>query len=286
MRNEQEVLEQILQFAKRDPNIRCVVMNGSRTNPNAPKDFMQDYDVDFYLADVKNHPYNTDRAWIDGFGDRVVVQYEYFEEDGSSIFMMQFQDSVRIDLSFKDVKSIREVFDDSLSKVLLDKDNLNLELPEPSDRSYLVKQPSKYLWDLHMVELWWLQVYIAKELWRDELPRVKNLYDYYFMESLQYLLEWHVGVNYDWNVNVGSSGKWLKRFLEPDIYEEYLSLYCGADPEEQWEKLFQAGAFIRKVGVPLAERLGFDYPLEDERRVAAYIEKIRKLPSDAQSLDG
>lgn len=285
MRNEQEVLAQLLQFAKRDDNIRCVVLNGSRTNPNAPKDFMQDYDVDYYLAELKAHPYNTDRTWIDKFGDRVVVQYEYFE-DGSSIFMMQFQDSVRIDLSFKDIKNIDEVFDDSLSKVLLDKDNLNLKLPEPSDRSYLVKRPSKELWDLHIVELWWLQVYIAKELWRDEMPRVKSLYDYYFRESLQYLLEWHVGVNDDWNVNVGNSGKWLKRFLEPDIYEEYLSLYVGADPDEQWEKLFQAGAFIRKVGMPLAERLGYDYPHGDDLRVTAYIEKIRKLPPDAQSLDG
>ncbi|WP_248925529.1 aminoglycoside 6-adenylyltransferase [Paenibacillus hamazuiensis] len=285
MRNEQEVLAQLVQFAEQDANIRCVIINGSRMNPNAPKDFMQDYDVDFYMADLKNHPYNADRSWIDGFGEQVVVQYEYFE-DGSSIYMMQFEDSVRIDLSFKDIRNIQEVYDDSLCKVLLDKDNLNLNLPEPSDRSYLIKRPSKELWDLHIVELWWLQVYIAKELWRDEIPRVKTLYDQYFMESLRYLLEWHIGINHDWNVNTGSTGKWFKRFLEPDIYDEYISLYVGADPEEQWNKLFQAGTFIRKIGIPLAGRLGFEYPHEEDRRVTAYIEKVRKLPLDAQSLEG
>lgn len=284
MRNEKEVLAQILQFAGRDANIRCVVLNGSRTNPNAPKDFMQDYDVDYYMADLQRHPYNADRSWISEFGERVVVQYEYFE-DGSSIYMMQFKDSVRIDLSFKDIKNIQEVFEDSLSKVLLDKDDLNLKLPEPSDRSYLVKRPSQDLWDLHLVELWWLQVCIAKELWRDEIPRVKNLYDYYFMESLRFLLEWHVGINHDWHVNVGSSGKWFKRFLEPDIYKAYISLYVGADPEEQWNKLFKAGELIRKVGIPLAERLGYRYPMPEDRNVTAYIEQIRQLPPDAHSLD-
>ncbi|NEN81985.1 aminoglycoside 6-adenylyltransferase [Paenibacillus elgii] len=285
MRNEQEVLAKLLQLAERDDRIRCIVMNGSRVNPNAPVDFMQDYDIDFYMTNLGDHPYNTDRSWIEAFGERVVVQYEYFE-DGSSIYMMQFKDSVRIDLSFKDIGSIQEVYQDSLSKVLLDKDNLDLKLPEPNDSSYLVQKPSRYLWNVHIIELWWLQVCIAKELWRDEIPRAKNLYDQYFMESLRFLLEWHVGANYDWKVNVGSAGKWFKRFLEPDIYEQMLSLYCGADPEEQWEKLYQAGELVRRIGGPLAAKLGYDYPADEERNVREYVDKVRRLPRDAQSLDG
>ncbi|WP_028561724.1 aminoglycoside 6-adenylyltransferase [Paenibacillus pinihumi] len=286
MRNEQEVFAQLLQFAGEDENIRCVVINGSRMNPNAPKDFMQDYDVDFYLANLQEHPYNSDRSWIDRFGERVVVQYEYFE-DGMSIFMMQFKDSVRIDLSFKDLNQVREVYEDSLCKVLLDKDGLNLGLPEPSDRSYLIKRPARELWDLHVIELWWLQVYIAKELWRDEMPRVKELYDRYFMESLRFLVEWHIGIQHDWSINTGATGKWFKRFLEPELYQEYISLYVGADPDEQWNKLFEAGDFIRKIAVPLADRLGYDYPAHEEREVTAYIQKVRVLPpeADAKSWD-
>jgi aminoglycoside 6-adenylyltransferase len=285
MRNEQQVLEQLLQWAKQDDHIRCVVMNGSRTNPNVPKDFMQDYDVDFYMRDVKAHPYNEDRSWITPLGERVVVQYEYFE-DGTSIFMMQFKDSVRIDLSFKPLEQLPEVFADSLSRVLLHKDGPGPELPEPSDRSYLIQRPSRELWDLHSVELWWIQVYIAKELWRDELPRAKELYDRYFRESLHLVVEWHNGWKHDWQVNTGSSGKWFKRFLEPDLYKVYMDLYVGADPEEQWDKLFEAGDFIRRVGIPLAERLGYDYPFQEDREVTAYIRRVRGLPPGAQSLDG
>lgn len=286
MRTEQEVLMQLIQLANEDENIRSVVLNGSRVNPKAPKDFMRDYDVVYYMADLKNHPYNGSRQWISRFGDSVVVQYEDLEE-GSSIYMMQFQDSVRIDLIFQDIHKMRdEVFKDSLSRILLDKDQTDMELPEPSDRTYLIKKPSRELWDLHIVELWWLPVYIAKELWRDEIPRVKDLYDHYYMESLRYLLEWHIGAANDWNVNTGSSGKWFKRFLERDLYEDYLSLYCGADPQEQWNKLFQAGDFVRRIGVPLAKKLGYDYPFEEDRKVNDYIEKVRLLPPDAQSLEG
>ena len=38
MRNEQEMLELIVNTAKNDARIRAVIMNGSRANPNAPSD--------------------------------------------------------------------------------------------------------------------------------------------------------------------------------------------------------------------------------------------------------
>ena len=38
MRNEQEMLELIVNTAKNDDRICAVIMNGSRTNPNAPSD--------------------------------------------------------------------------------------------------------------------------------------------------------------------------------------------------------------------------------------------------------
>ena len=38
MRNEQEMLELIVNTAKNDARIRAVIMNGSRVNPNAPSD--------------------------------------------------------------------------------------------------------------------------------------------------------------------------------------------------------------------------------------------------------
>jgi aminoglycoside 6-adenylyltransferase len=38
MRSEKEMFDLIVGVAKKDERIRAVYMNGSRTNPNAPKD--------------------------------------------------------------------------------------------------------------------------------------------------------------------------------------------------------------------------------------------------------
>lgn len=45
MRTEKEMYKLIISIAKSDERIRAVYLNGSRTNPNVPKDIFQDYDV-------------------------------------------------------------------------------------------------------------------------------------------------------------------------------------------------------------------------------------------------
>jgi hypothetical protein len=50
MRNEQEMLDLILNVAKADDRIRAVYMNGSRTNPNVKKDWIR------IIVYRKSHP--------------------------------------------------------------------------------------------------------------------------------------------------------------------------------------------------------------------------------------
>ncbi|HGC6642695.1 TPA: aminoglycoside 6-adenylyltransferase, partial [Streptococcus agalactiae] len=47
MRDEQEIYNLVLNIANRDKRIEAVLLNGSRANPNVPKDDFQDYDIVF-----------------------------------------------------------------------------------------------------------------------------------------------------------------------------------------------------------------------------------------------
>lgn len=52
MRSEREMLDDILAFAEKDERIRAVTLEGSRTNPNVPKDMFQDYDISFLVTEM------------------------------------------------------------------------------------------------------------------------------------------------------------------------------------------------------------------------------------------
>ena len=67
MRTEKEMYDLIISIAQSDERIRAVYLNGSRTNPNVPKDIFQDYDVVYVVTETK--PFIADKDWINQFGE-------------------------------------------------------------------------------------------------------------------------------------------------------------------------------------------------------------------------
>ena len=72
MRSEQEMLDLILTYARDHDEVRAVVMNGSRVNPNAIKDPFQDYDVVYYVRCVE--PFRRNMDVVRYFGEIMIVQ--------------------------------------------------------------------------------------------------------------------------------------------------------------------------------------------------------------------
>jgi aminoglycoside 6-adenylyltransferase len=62
MRSEEEVLSLLLGYAESDPRVKVVLLNGSRVNPNVPKDILCDYDVIFGVTEPSSFVQNQD--WI------------------------------------------------------------------------------------------------------------------------------------------------------------------------------------------------------------------------------
>src|SRR4030066_204894 len=72
MRSEREMLDLIINTAKNDPRVRAVIMNGSRVNPEAPKDPFQDYDVVYLVTEKES--FLADPGWIKVFGELMILQ--------------------------------------------------------------------------------------------------------------------------------------------------------------------------------------------------------------------
>jgi aminoglycoside 6-adenylyltransferase len=281
LRNETEVLNQLINYAKSNNRVRAVLLNGSRVNPNVKHDIFCDYDVIFAVTEPIY--FLQERDWIQKFGDLIILQQNTINDHNEEgyIFLMLFTDGIRIDLSFRDATSINNYIDDSLTKVLLDKDNLIKELDSPNDSSYFTRKPDQSEFDGVMNNIWWCSTNVAKGLWREELPYAKYMFDVVVRDCMVKMLAWYVGINHDWCINTGKVGRWLKDYLPAEIWEEFASTYAGADYSEIWDALIRAGRLTRKVGIELADKLGYEYPLEEDRNVMEYLNKIRFLPKDA-----
>ena len=93
MRSDEEMLELILDVAKKDDSIRAVTMNGSRVNPNVKKDPFQDFDIVYLVRDVE--PYKRNKAFISQFGELMILQTPEdmvdppAEDDGHYSYLMR-----------------------------------------------------------------------------------------------------------------------------------------------------------------------------------------------------
>ena len=128
MRSEQEMLDLILDTARSDERIRAVIMNGSRANPNAPRDIFQDFDIVYVVTDVA--PFKNNYEWIERFGELMILQEpedmgeKLPRDDGWFSYLMQFSDGNRIDLGILPLTKLDKIVEDSLSLLLLDKDGI------------------------------------------------------------------------------------------------------------------------------------------------------------------
>jgi len=68
----------------------------------------------------------------------------------------------------------------------------------------------------------------------------------------------------------------LKKKLPPEIWSQLEAAYAGADIAENWEALFRAMALFRKVAMEVGEALGYEYPLELDERVTAFVKEMQR----------
>lgn len=289
MRTEKEMIDLIMNTAKEDERIRAVIMNGSRVNPNVKKDCFQDFDIIYAVKDIRS--FTSNHNWIHRFGEIMIVQMPEemslipADEDGKFPYLMQFMDGNRIDLTLVPVELINNfVRQDSLSKLLLDKDNCMEGFPPVSDKDYLIKKPTEKEFLDCCNEFWWCSTNVAKGLWREELSYVKGMLDGPVRDMLIVMLEWHIGMKTDFIVNAGKFGKHFEKYIEKDIWVQFKRTFSNAEYENIWESFFVMGNLFREVANEIANAYGYPYPQGDDDRVTSYLKHVKALPKDSTSI--
>jgi aminoglycoside 6-adenylyltransferase len=286
MRDEREMLDLILTYARDHEDIRVVIMNGSRVNPNANKDPFQDYDIVYYVRKMDPFLRNMDIPRF--FGEIMIMELPEDmidpppKNDGSYGYLMQFKDGNRIDLGISPVETLNDHLDDSLSLVLLDKDGLIKELPSPSDCGYYPSKPSAKLYEDCCNEFWWLNPYVAKGLWRGELTYARYMLDTLLRGQLMKMLTWYFGIQTGFQKSAGKQGKYLREHIGSENWGLLVRTFVDAQLDHNWEALFLMVELFRKTARCVAQAFDFSYPEMDDVNVSTYIRQIQLLPRDAE----
>ncbi|KKI90169.1 hypothetical protein WQ54_23105 [Bacillus sp. SA1-12] len=289
VKKEEIMFRELTDWANSKEVIRTIILTSSRANPNAYKDVFTDFDIELFVSDLQ--PFLTSDRWLDNFGTMITtIPLRPVENDGWITRLVLFEDGTKIDFQIYTSESLKELSNnqqlpvkyDNGYKVLLDKDNLTKDIKSPSYTAFVTTKPTEEEFCELINDFWWDTTYVAKSLWRDELYFVKFMLDNVIrFNYLQKVIEWYIGVQNDWNVNPNKCGRWFKRYLDKETWQELESTYAGANIEDNWNALFRTADLFNRLSVKIGKDLGYDYPIELENKIREYLLKTRNLDKNA-----
>jgi len=263
MDKHQDLYDKVIDFAKNNSHIRLVEMNGSRVNPKIEPDDFQDFDMVFYVDDYKTFM-SHDHDFIDRFGEILIMQTkddqvpeQGYEKDWY-IYLIQFLDGTRLDLTIMGIDDFDPSFEeDSLSKIVLDKDNHHRD-HSPNESTYYVTQPTKKKFSMTVNEFYWLCPYVGKGLARNHIFYALKHLDI-IRNQLEYMIDWWVGMNYDYQISVGKGKHRYDRFLPKKWFDTYKKSYVRANIDDIWTTLFQVIDLFDVIALDIQKEFLFDY---------------------------
>src|SRR5262245_25777203 len=281
------VVERLVRWAAQLELVRALVLESSRATAQAALDIFSDYDVLVVVSDPR--PFVDNEAWLGDFGAPLVNFRDAGQIWGIETYarLVLYEDRTKIDYTVWPVRLLREVVErrelpDLLDwgyRVLLDKDDLTVGLPAPTRTAHIPLRPTELEYRALVEEFWWETIYVAKNLWRDDLMHAKYNLDVVMKHDLlRRMLEWRIEVDRHWSWKPGVVGRGLKRHLAPETWAELEATWVGAGSEENWTALFATTALFRRVAREVGSALGHAYPQELDRRITGYLEEVRDMP--------
>ena len=266
-RSQEQMLRLISQTAK-SIQVEAVAMSGSRTNPKAPKDEFQDYDVVYVVDDLDN--LTSDLSWLDQFGTRIIEQHNVL--GNRRLYLMLFEDGNRIDLTLCPTEYIQEWVDSEADYTVL-KDEKGLFVPySPNPQRYWTSPASAIDFEKACNEFWWVSAYVVKGICRKQLLyATDHLYGICHQELLK-VLAWQVASDKG-TVDIGKNYKYLFNYLPTEKEKEFLNLLDFSSLEKITQSLFATMKHFHQEAQYLANKMGLDYDKEVAERMIEYAEE-------------
>lgn len=276
---EADMMHRLLGFATAEPRVRMMTLEGSRANPNVPRDRLQDFDISFFVTD-RDH-FRRDDGWLDAFGARLMMQtpedMELFPPDleiGFS-YIILLENGLKLDLTLYTLDEADTYFriSDGLVQLLLDKDDRAGRDIVANDRQYWISQPSARSFDDCCNEYWMVSTYVTKGLLRGELLFAVDHLHAILRPNLLRMMAWWVGSEHGYGFSVGKNYKYLDRYVPASDWQQLVSTLRMDGADHVARALSTCHALFRIYSARLATRLGYRLPDYDDA-VARYTDRL------------
>jgi aminoglycoside 6-adenylyltransferase len=115
---------------------------------------------------------------------------------------------------------------------------------------------------------------VAKGLCRNEITYAKKMREIPVRNMFLEIIEWNIGVENNFSVSFGKSGKYMKNYISPELHEKILFTYPDHKSENIWHSLFLMAELFSEFANTFSQSLHFSYNKDEEKNVRKYLEHL------------
>lgn len=261
-----KLIERIVSWAEAAPDIRAVMLVGSRARIDRPADEWSDLDLVLIATDPDRYLDGTD--WLEPISTPWVTFVEGTPA-GTRERRALFEGALDVDFNFFAPEQFRQILREKAAtspvlhrgaRVLVDKEGLFPPLPAPSAEPPAVGPPGEAEFLAIVNEFWYRAVWTAKKLRRGELYIAMGGCSSAMIRLLREMLERHARATHGWQYDTWHDGRFLEQWADPRALAGLREAYARYDAEDIRRALLATMGLFRWVAVETGERLGFPYP--------------------------
>ncbi|MBR3517607.1 MAG: aminoglycoside 6-adenylyltransferase [Lachnospiraceae bacterium] len=283
MRNEKEVIENVLKIAEEDEAVRAVI----RTNL-LPKRKYDYYNFCFVVNEIVK--YDGD-VFESCFGERILLyrgdrNYPELFPGNTKAHLMVFRDGITIAINVMEKDAFLEKYQgeqdhenvwigDTYQK-LLDKDELLPEIERLEEKQvWFAQTPSDAEFQETCNEFWWVVKSFVEYALRKEIPSAMFYLNVAVRDLLNKMIRWYLFLQAGQPVNMGILDSNMEKLLDVKLFALYKKTYPTAEYASIREAFDAVVELWSAISTDVAAHCGYMYDKDTEKNMLDFISNLR-----------
>lgn len=277
-----DITQRLVQWGEMQPDLRAVIVIGSRARTHVPADRWSD--LDLLLVTNATQRYLDASDWLDELGPYWLTFLESTPTGGLKERRVLFEGALDVDLIPVPVERFRQMLQEGFppevagplalgARFVLDKDGLATQLRTP-DAPPATEFPPREEQFLNLVnDFWYHAVWTTKKLLRGELWTALGGHDYMRNSALLPMLAWHAKVRHGQDYETWYAGRFVESWADTRAVQTLSKVFAHYDQHDIQRALLETMRLFAWLAATTAQHLGFSYPSEAERNVVNWVRR-------------
>ncbi len=280
----EELIRSFAKFAESRDDIRAAIVVGSSARTDHPADEFSDVDIAILARDPSY--YLDTSEWIKNLGKPILTFLEKTATGGGRERRVLYENGQDADFSVfpSEGATSRLQGTGALTvlgrgfRILIDRDGIfkQAETVLQTKSAFQEKPlPSRAEFDQDLNDFFYHVIWTDKKLRRGEVWTAKGCCDDYLKSLLLRAVEWHTMLTGRDDVDTWHNGRFLEQWADATVLKELGNVFAYYDAKDVWRALNETMRVYHKLTVEVADKLGYNYPVEEFETTGKIISDTR-----------